>query len=429
MKQTITHCVAVLVALTLFASCGNNVNQPQNNAQDTVKKDSTKFDSAKSKQASRPINTDLNNMARFIAGMEIPDGSKFDTLKKNNEWKNYSKSLNDNWAKADSTKIQKMKPWAQTELAPLQTKALFYPFAGADMLNAYTLFPRAQKYFLVGLEPVGTPPDFKKIAEAKELDHYFNAVKQSISTILNFSFFRTKAMATEFRQTDVNGTIHVILLFLERTGNSIIDIKPVAVNSRGELVTYSTFEESHKDSLKNKGAEIDFVSADSVEHSAIYFSINLVNSSFAQNEGFKTFIKNQGADITYLKSASYLMHKDYFSDIRTTILQNSRAILQDDSGMPWKYLNDGAHDITLYGTYKGPISLFSMNMQKDLDSTYKKEAANVKALPFGIGYKYRQGESNLMLAVKNKNVPTKISAATSEEIKTTHAEKEIPSRK
>ncbi|MCC6691498.1 MAG: hypothetical protein IT235_08200, partial [Bacteroidia bacterium] len=279
---------------------------------------------------------------------------------------------------------------------------LFYPFAGADMLNAYTLFPKAKQFILVGLEPVGTLPDLKKISETDSLGFYFGTLNKSLSSLLNFSFFRTKSMAVDLNREDVNGTLQIILLFLERTGNGIIDIKPVAVNYRGELISYSSFEQAQKDTLKNHGVKIDFLSADTTEQSVIYFSINLANQPFARNTSFKTFVKKSGADVTYLKSASYLMHKRYFSEIRSLILENSRAVLQDDSGIPWKFFNNGKYTTTLYGHYTGVIPLFAKNVQSDLDSIYKVDsiAKKVKPLPFGIGYKYKEGVSNLMLSIK-----------------------------
>lgn len=389
--------------LLLAYSCGSQHNDKQKSSDATSKKDSLRADSIAHKPAHKAINRDLNDMARYIAGMEIAPGSKIEAdLLNNSDWKSYSKSLNAEFAKLDSVHLKVMKTWVNKELTNLNTKALFYPFAGADMLNAYTLFPNAKNYYMVGLEPVGTPPDFAKINKAKDLQHYFTTVHQSLSSIINFSFFRTKSMAVEFHQSDVNGTLHVILLFLERTGNSITDIQPVAVNEKGELKKYASFADAKKDTLKNKGAEIDFISGDSTEHSVIYFSINLSNEAFPKNTGFKTFIKNQGADVTYIKSASYLMHKAYFSDIRSTILNGSRAILQDDSGLPWKLFNDNTRDVTLYGAYTGTIDIFPKDFQKDLDDAYKKEPSKskVKDLPFGIGYKYIKGTSNLMLSVR-----------------------------
>jgi len=391
------------LTLLLAYSCGSQHNDKQIAADANAKKDSLRTDSLAHKPMHKAINRELNDMARYIAGMEIASGSNLDpALLNNSDWKSYAKSLNAEWAKLDSVHLKVMKIWVDKELTNLNTKALFYPFAGADMLNAYTLFPNAKNYYMVGLEPVGTPPDFAKINKAKDLQHYFTTVHQSLSSIINFSFFRTKSMAVEFHQSDVNGTLHVLLLFLERTGNSITGIQPVAVNEKGELTKYASFADAKKDTLKNKGAEIDFISADSTEHSVIYFSINLSNEAFPKNTGFKTFIKNQGADVTYIKSASYLMHKAYFSDVRSTILSGSRAILQDDSGIPWKLFNDSTRNVTLYGAYTGTIDIFPRDFQKDLDDAYKKEPSKskVKDLPFGIGYKYIKGTSNLMLSVR-----------------------------
>lgn len=388
--------------ISLFFACGTDRSNHETSA---IKKDTLKkpvvIDSVQVKPKVRPINRKLDDIARYIAGLKIDTGSKLDPVLLNHkEWKNYSAGMDKNWERVSNSKISKMNPWTEKELNNLHTKTLFYPFAGADILNAHILFPHATKYILVGLEPVGTTPDLMEMYKTDSIQLYFNTINRSLSSILNFSFFRTKSMAVDFHKEDVNGTIHILLFFIARTGNSIIDIKPVAVNSAGELVSYSSFSKANTDSLKNRGVQIDFSGTDSIEHSVMYFSVNLGNDPFIKNQGFKTFLKKQGADVTYLKSASYLMHKGFFSEIRSTILNNSRAILQDDSGIPWKFFNDSTRTITLYGTYTGTIPLFSTAHQADLVDTYKKDSLKVKPLPFGIGYKYKEGQSNLMLSVK-----------------------------
>ena len=399
-KSSLLGLILVTVSYLLMA-CGagtsNEVNKNDSLHVSSLHKDSV---AAIKNNLRRPVNKNLNNLARYIAGMEITDPSFDSTLLHQKDWANFSKTMNETWANTGEPKIAKMKPWVTKELDPIKATNLFYPFAGADALNAVTLFPHVKNYYMIGLEPVGTLPDFNKILKAKDIDHYFKTVGQSLESILNFSFFRTKSMAVEFHQSDVNGTIHVLLLFLERTGNSIIDIQPVAVNPKGELIVYKDFNAAEKDTLRNKGAAISFVGPDSLEHTLTYFSINLSNEAFPKNSGFKAFLKKQQADVTYIKSASYLMHKAYFSDIRSTILSNSRAILQDDSGIPWKLFNDSTATVTLFGAYTGTISLFPNCVQADLDNAYKKDPTKVHALPFGIGYKYVPGESNLMLRVK-----------------------------
>jgi hypothetical protein len=93
------------------------------------------------------------------------------------------------------------------------------------------------------------------------------------------------------------------------------------------------------------------------------------------------------------------MHKAYFSQIRKIILDQSYSILEDDSGIPLKFFKPDKWDIKLYGKYVGPIKLFETHFQDDLDSLYNIPN-KVKPLPFGIGYQFRYGQSNLLLAIK-----------------------------
>ena len=398
MKKSVVSVGIALSIGSIFAACGAN-NSSKAATQDTVAATHTPTPPAAPKHA--PINKPLNDMARYIAGLAPLPGCTLDTsLLNSKEWKALAVKMDEAWSSAGAPKIGKMKPWVDQELGTLNAENLFYPFAGADAMNAVTLFPKVHNYYMVGLEPVGTPPDFKKIQKAKDIEHYFATVNQSLESILNFSFFRTISMAKDFHQSDVNGTMHVLLWFLERTGNSIVAIDAVGVNAKGELKKFTSFELAQKDSLKNKGAAITFLGPDSTEHTLTYFSINLSNDFFNNNIGFQNFIKAQHADVTYIKSASYLMHKVYFSGIRSFILANSRAILQDDSGIPWRLFSDSLHTVTLFGAYTGTIALFPTYVQPDLDKAYKTDPSKVRPLPFGIGYKYMLGESNLMLSVK-----------------------------
>jgi hypothetical protein len=97
---------------------------------------------------------------------------------------------------------------------------------------------------------------------------------------------------------------------------------------------------------------------------------------------------------TYIKSASYLMHKSYFSTIRNTILAKSIAILQDDSGIPYRFFNKSKWAIRLYGTYDGPIELFKDHMEEDLKAAYERGA---QPLTVRLGY---GKQSNMLLATR-----------------------------
>ena len=381
-------------------SCGNaGVKEKENTT--NISKDSIKKLAADSIMNSRveapPVHPLYNDLARYIAGMQITNSSSIDaSLTNDPKWKEYASDFDKSWGTLDTSKIAKMKTWRNNELKEADSKTIFYPFSGADFFNVYTLFPNADNYIMVGLEPVGTPPYFHKGMSKDSISQYFQKVHTSLYSILNFSFFRTRSMSVDFNAKDLNGTIHIILLFIERTGNSIVDVKPAGIDNTGKIITYKSFKEPKQAGDVNRGIEIDFYGSDKVLRKAYYFSVNLDNEHLPKNPDFIKMVNSYNSSMTtYVKSASYLMHKEYFSTIRDLITTNSQSVLQDDSGIPYKYFDSKVWKPTLYGTYTGSIPLFTHVFQKDLSDGFKDKNIN-KPLPFGIGYKYKVGDSNLM---------------------------------
>ncbi len=379
-------------------SCGHG-NEKKNDSM-AVKTDSIKKvvkDSIPAEvKNTLPVHPMYNDEAKYIAGIPVGDSKAIDpSLINNKSWIEYAGNLDKSWEKTDTSKIKKMKKWRGVELKDANTKTVFYPFSGADFFNVYTLFPKAESYIMVGLEPVGSLPYFHKGTPPDSITTYFRKVNTSLFAILNFSFFKTHNMSIDFNDKELNGTIHLIVLFMERTGNSIIDIKPTGVDKEGKIFNYKSFKEQHNSGGTNRGIEVDFVNADNVLKKVYYFSVNLNNENLKKNPDFVKLVTNNKGQTTYVKSASYLMHKDVFSDIRNLVLDNSAFVLQDDSGIPYKYFKQDVWTPTLYGSYTGSIPLFSGVFQNDLDAAFKAKTG-VKPLKFGIGYKYKEGESNLM---------------------------------
>jgi hypothetical protein len=133
---------------------------------------------------------------------------------------------------------------------------------------------------------------------------------------------------------------------------------------------------------------------------SIYFSLNAADGGLKSNKGFMAYLKAMGTVNTYLKGASYLMHKDYFSMIRKVILAQSQHVIQDDSGIAFHYFLDDANkwNYSFFGQYLKPIPMFAQFYQKDLDSLYKQQGA--KPIGFGIGYNFKDKNSNFMIATK-----------------------------
>ncbi len=352
-----------------------------------------------------------NDIARLIAGMPAEEGSTVQKHAETATWKQYAKGADAQWENMNKNKLPKMQAWAGEELKEINQKGgtLFYPFGGADFLHAATFFPAFDEVVMMGLEPIGNMPDFDKVAQKGALPTYFNSIQISLRTILQYSFFRTIDMANDFKgrvSADVDGTLPVLLLFLERTNHRIINYEQVAIGAEGKLIKAS--ESTDKNAYK--GTKILYrreANPDEVK-TLYYFSVNLDNGSVTEgklglgkHKELKAYIESLQISATYLKSASYLMYLGDFTMIRDMILAKSPYLLQDDSGMPLVNFTAGKHkwDLTFFGVYAGPISLFSSRWQQDMKLAYQKKE-QVRPLPFGIGYQFAQGTSNLMLAKK-----------------------------
>jgi hypothetical protein len=92
------------------------------------------------------------------------------------------------------------------------------------------------------------------------------------------------------------------------------------------------------------------------------------------------------------------MHRDHFSEVRNFLLERSRLLLQDDSGIPVNRFDQALWQLRLFGHYSGPIGLFANRYQSKLAQLF--EQGHVEPIEFGIGYRWRPQTSNLMLAVK-----------------------------
>jgi len=93
-----------------------------------------------------------------------------------------------------------------------------------------------------------------------------------------------------------------------------------------------------------------------------------------------------------------MTHKPEFSEIRDQVLARSVAVLQDDSGIPYKYFDARQWQVHLFGDYERPYGSFRWLDQKDLKKAYSTSA---KPLNFQIGYGFRRIPSNLLFAQKS----------------------------
>ncbi len=358
---------------------------------------STPQASAEVKTPEPPIGR-FNDVALYLAGMKLSDTSGLYSLTKNATWINYASVTSGTWKHFSATKIKKITDWARAEIPDItrNCRTLFYPFSGPDFLYAHSFFPHSDTYILVGLEPVGYVQDPEKLQGAN-LGAFFKMLDLSISDALTLSFFRTNDMAEEINHKLITGTAPVLMLFLARTGNQVADMRFFDLSDNG-TIAYRDAGPGNTGINKNAARGVAFTfkgKGDTHLRSLIYISADISDKGLARRKNVQSFLEQlQPGCTTYVKSASYLMHKNYFSKIRSLILEKSAAVVQDDSAIPYRFFAAGAWDIRLYGAYSGPIELFKVHLEGDLKEAYARDS---KKLGFRLGY---ANQSNVLVARK-----------------------------
>ena len=340
-----------------------------------------------------------NDVARFLAGMAPAPQSPLAPLTRDPGWQRYAKSFDDAWDALEKRQLAKIRPWSEQHIK-LRQKTLYYMFSGPDFLYANAFFPDASNYLLSGLEPVGGIPE-ANARTARSLP----ALRSSIASALQLSFFRTKDMRKQLRGGELAGTLPILYVYLARSGKTIHDVSLVALDAEGGV---SLAEQAEARRRTASGVKIVFSSGDGPQQTLYYFSTDLSDSG-VRSSGFLKFAATLGAGDGLLKSASYLLHGSNFLRVRDFILLNAHTIVQDDSGIPVSAFSGELWHLHPFGAYHGPINLFPNRHQPQLQKLYK--ASSPPPLDFGIGYRWRGYDSNVQLAIKKDAADPQVAAA------------------
>jgi hypothetical protein len=212
-----------------------------------------------------------------------------------------------------------------------------------------------------------------------------------MGSILSFSFFITKQMKIDLRAGELGGTLPILYVFLARSGKTIREVSPVALDDMG--AAYAAGENPGRNATH--GVRIVFSGHDGQQKTLYYFSTDLSNPG-VKVTGFLKFCETLGPGNSLIKSASYLLHSGNFSTVRNFLLAHSATIIQDDSGIPLADYNPRGWQLFPFGRYAGPIDKFPGRYQPQYAELFRR----AQPMDFGIGYRWRSHESNLLLAVR-----------------------------
>jgi hypothetical protein len=330
-----------------------------------------------------------NDTARFLAGMMPSADSPLIPLTKDPAWQRHARFFDSAFGQLEQRQMSKVRAFADTNLsAPKPT--MFYMFSGPDFLYADAFYPKATTYVLSALEPPGAIPDLTKVPRGS-VDAALSNAEHSLGTILSFSFFITKKMKVDLHEGQINGAMPLLYVFLARSGKTIKNVSTVALDDKGTAY----FANENAGANATRGVRIVFAGSDGVEKTLYYFSTDLSDSG-VRSSGFLKFCATLAPGGSLIKSASYLLHSGSFATVRNFILANSATIIQDDSGIPLGYYSPKKWSFFPFGHYAGPISEFPGRYQQSYAELFRR----AQPMDFGVGYRWRSHESNLLLSVR-----------------------------
>jgi len=336
-------------------------------------------------------NATPNDVARFLAGLPPAEGSALSGLASERVWQRHAEAMNSAWTNIEMRQLSRIRAWTASELAS-PNSVLTYFFSGPDFLYADAFFPSATTYVLAALEPSGPLPAVGR-NRGESLSYGLAQLRSSLNSVLNFSFFRTREMRTTLSANTFSGTLPILYVFLARTGKTIDEVTFHDINEDGTLVA----EGEGQPRGAASAAKILFKGSDGKERTLYYVRTDLSNGGWRRS-GFKAFCETLEPGDALIKSASYLLHSNAFTEVRVHLLERTKRLLQDDSGIPIAYFKSDEWQLRPYGRYLGPIAVFPDNYQRQLADLFRRDRA--PAIDFGIGYRFRPNESNILVADK-----------------------------
>lgn len=346
-----------------------------------------------------PYWTDL---ARLLGGLKPQDTLYWRSALQDSSWIVYAREIERLWNTRKKALYDSLSAWAARELQPYYNwkGKVFYPFSGADWPTIHYIYPEGEFYLFFGLEQEGDPHYLRRLPPS-DIVRNLRGTYMTLEDLLRLSFFCTKDMQVQLAHGKVRGLLPVFLALFARTGYVVYSVEHIYLKEGGIIDTLSDAKPKPPQSAWDNlitGLRFRVGLPDKPPQEVVYLSLNAANAGLERQTGSRDVLSRMRPCVTLIKSASYLLFSPEFSEMRRLILMQSVAILQEDSGMPYRFFDSTAWRVQLFGVYHQPIPLFRSKYQADLWQAYRTYP--VKPLPFNIGYHTVPGRSNLLWAVR-----------------------------
>ncbi|MCC7486716.1 MAG: TonB C-terminal domain-containing protein [Burkholderiales bacterium] len=281
-----------------------------------------------------------------------------------------------------------IQEWARGELGSAAGATVFYPFSGPDFPTAQQLYPDADRYVLVAIQPAGPPPALDRMPP-EELATYLARFRRNWTLFTRSGYFRTNDLDADAAQAGPRiGVTGPLMAFAARLGYEVLAVEPVRVDAAGaglEFPAGGLADEHTWDSVRLR------LAAGGREVLLDYLRIDLSDANLRRDRAGAAFLEAMAANRIVLKAASHLLQRPHYSVMRNAILARAPSIWQDETGIDYANFA-GLFDVTLYGRFTKAHRLFAPGSQSALADAYRRHA-DVRPLPFAVGYEKESGSS------------------------------------
>ena len=339
--------------------------------------------------SARPV----DSLARAYAGLPDPRQPTLNSVPEAGAA--YRQAVDKSWTAYRSRTGQPAATWAAKHITPAAGGTVFYPFAGPDLVTVAQLFPEADRYVLVAMQPAQPPLDPLQLSEAARRNFYrkFSSEWQKFGRL---GFFRTNDLDADVRDKQARiGLTTTLMAFAVRLGYEVIEVSPISLNPEtGEFEPLVNARTEVWNSVRltlsraGKTVRVDYVRMD------------LSNSYLESHESSRVWMARMTRHPVFLKAASHLPQNSGFSIIRDAIVMNAPLLVQDETGIDYRELGK-IGDVALYGHFERPHPLFNPKSQQSLAAAYRVSKISGE-LPFS--FSYQKASSQRCLQVVRRRV-------------------------
>jgi hypothetical protein len=336
-------------------------------------------------------------IAQILAGISPnPPDPALKRLVESDASKEHQQWMTTSWNQVRA-RVHTMDGWRSQEIkiAATQKKTLLYPFSGPDFLNAYTLFPDHGRYVFFSLERPGNLPDLESVT-AVQFTKLLQDVRSAFRDIFERNYFITSYMTKQLTTPWVRGTVPVMATMMALMNRRIVRIEPLDLFP--ELSHAYDLPDAKRPRVLMRGVRIEFAQTNTTATQQLYYvSLDATDKALEFYPEFVHWVAQNRPATALLKSASYLLHDQQFAKTRDMLLESADVVVQDDTGIPYRFLSQAPWQVKLYGRYNKPIRPMRYGYQKDLETAFNAKS-DLPDLPFPFGYHWRGKQSGLIVA-------------------------------